>query len=90
MVEVVVATPMYGGLPQWQVCRALCVYHLTCAFQQVLALWLCLQTGDYKNEATYPRSPKKDSDAGIWLTAGPTGLLWGLSGVCGSSPYMYV
>ena len=61
VVVVVMVAAMYGGLPQRQIlCRALCLYHLTHASQQVLTLWLCLQIGGYKNEATFPRSPKRE------------------------------
>ena len=61
VVVVVMVAAMYGGLPQRQIlCRALCLCHLTHASQQVLTLWLCLQIGGYKNEATFPRSPKRE------------------------------
>ena len=65
MVVVVVVTTTYGGLPQWQVlCRALCIYHLTHASQQVLTLWLCLQIGGYNNKATVPGHPRESEMLG--------------------------
>ena len=56
---------LYGGLPQRQVlCRALCIYHVTHASQQVLTLWLCLQIGGYNNEATFPGHPRQSEMLG--------------------------
>ena len=56
---------LYGGLPQRQVlCRALCIYHVTHASQQVLTLWLCLQIGGYNHEATFPGHPRQSEMLG--------------------------